>query len=373
VFAWWSTAASGAPLVLLVFLAQPAAVLLLLATLAAAEPAWARGGTLSAVGLGLGSLFFGALVIGYQLHYEQPLPFTNRWLPVAAAALLAVLGCTRARAGAPVGEAATGWGWRTAVAVAVAAAAMFAGLALTEPSTDATAQPSALRVMTYNVHESVTRDGQLDPAPIADAARRSVADVIVLQEVPRGWPLSSDIDLAEWAKRELGMNFVWAPAADRQFGNLLLSRVPIRSARVLPLAPAKGRMDRSAVIATVGPVAGKPVTVVGVHLQEGESAPRVQARRAEIRKVSRALGDATRGVLAGDFNPNHPDLHDLQVVLDAGFTTTAPVARCVLTTSNEHCSDWIFVRSGLDQGPTRTLPIDAYDHRPVVAKVSPAG
>jgi endonuclease/exonuclease/phosphatase family metal-dependent hydrolase len=372
VLAWWSTVATGAPFVALVLVAQPAAVALLLATLAATEPEWTRHGTASAagLGLGLGSVLFGLLVIGYQLHYEQPLPFSNRWLPAAAASVLAVVGCMRARADAQAGEH-TVWAWRAAVAVTVVAGVVFAGLSLTAPSLDAVAEPSALRVMTYNVHESVTRDGQVDPAPIAEATRRSHADLVVLQEVPRGWPLSSDIDLAEWAQRELGMRFVWAPAADQQFGNLLLSRVPIRAARVLPLTPAAGRMDRSAVIATVGPVGGKLVTVVGVHLQEGEATPRVEARRREIREVTQALGAATRVVLVGDFNPKHPGLHELQRVLDAGFTTTAPVTRCVLTTSNQHCSDWIFVRSGLEQGKTRTLPIDTYDHRPVVATVTP--
>ncbi len=88
VLAWWATSVTGAGVVAVVLVGQALAVLLLARVLVAPEPTESAPSFLDALGIAAGSLIFGLLVVGYQLHYDKPLPVTNRWLPVVAALLL---------------------------------------------------------------------------------------------------------------------------------------------------------------------------------------------------------------------------------------------------------------------------------------------
>ncbi len=325
-----------------------------------------------ALGLVGGGLLFGALVLLYQLHYEQPLPVSNRWLVVVAAVLVG-LGASGLRA-PDLGAASSLRGsGRLAVVIGLAGAVAAGGLIVSEPGLGATAAaPDTLRVVTFNVHEAVTRQGQLNPDAVARTIERLRPDVVVLEEVARGWPLSGTIDLAEWAKRRLDLPYWWAPAASHQFGNLVLSRVRISDAHLIALPQGSGSMKRSALIAHLGPIAGRPITLVAVHLQNGSSAAREQTRVQEARLLVHAWGRQPHTVLAGDLNadPNSPSLRTL---LDAGLSTTQPTRHCTVKTSNQNCVDWILVTPDLHQTTVRAITsVDQlFDHRPLITIVTP--
>ena len=70
--------------------------------------------------------------------------------------------------------------------------------------------------------------------------------MVVLEEVGRGWALSGMVDGAAWFGRRLGMDYVWAPAANDQFGNVVLTRLPITAHEALPLGKGNGTEARSA-------------------------------------------------------------------------------------------------------------------------------
>ena len=376
---WWATGATGLGIVAVVLAGQFLAALLVARVLVVSEPARASHAALDALGLGAGSLVFGLLVIGYQLHYDRPLPVSNRWLPVVAAMLLGAISLVTRRmpAGDRIRDDERRRGLRTvslaAATIAGVGIVLFGALALGEPDlAPAITRPHDLTVMTYNVHETVSRNGHLDPGAFARAVRRQHPDVLVVQEAARGWPLSGGIDLAEWGKRELGLPYVWVPAADHQFGNVVFSQVPVRSAEIIDLPHATGRMKRSAVVARVGPVAGRIVTVIGTHLQEGEAPDRVQARIDELHTILRAAGDGVRTVITGDLNSD-PASPELQVLLDAGYRTTQPTQTCTLKTSNRNCVDWILVGPDLAQDKVRAVPTDTFDHRPLVSTIHTEG
>ncbi len=110
------------------------------------------------------------------------------------------------------------------------------------------------------------------------------------------------------------------------------------------------------------------ITLAAPHLQNG-STPRLhQTRLAEIRVLLLALGHPRRTVIAGDLNsdPGSPELHAL---LGAGFETVQPTEHCTLKTSNDNCSDWIFVTPDLEERLLRVPAFDAFDHRPVLAVI----
>jgi endonuclease/exonuclease/phosphatase family metal-dependent hydrolase len=92
-------------------------------------------------------------------------------------------------------------------------------------------EPSSvdLRVVTYNVHRCQGLDRRTRPERIAAVLKAIDADVIALQEVIG--PGLTGPGHAEEIGASLGMGWVMAPTRERrrhQFGNVVLSRLPIR-------------------------------------------------------------------------------------------------------------------------------------------------
>ena len=241
---------------------------------------------------------------------------------------------------------------------------------------------AALRLVEWNVRQAVTDgEGHVDPAAVASVLTRGgPPDIVVLLEVARGWPLSGDIDLASWLSRRLDLPFVWGPTADNQFGNLVLSRLPIVSTDVEKL-PVEGRSQgRSLVRATLRLGDGNDLTLLATHLQHRNDPASMAARMEEIDVVVRRWDRAPRTLLVGDFNPRQGDPPDYPVrvpgvftevraILDAGFTTAQDLTSCSEPTSGRNCSDFVFVTPDLQQEVTVLADGGPFDHRPVVSTI----
>jgi endonuclease/exonuclease/phosphatase family metal-dependent hydrolase len=151
--------------------------------------------------------------------------------------------------------------------------------------------------------------------------RHSGAHVVVLQEVPRGWPGAGGLDLAAWLERRLDAEAVWSPAGDRQFGNLILTSLPVLDTETESLPQAGGSMDRSYASVTVRLTDGEPATIATTHLEGDTDA--AKTRLAQLDEVLTAVGEAPRpdhAVLAGDFNAE-PDSAEIDTVLESGFSS----------------------------------------------------
>ncbi|MBM3564599.1 MAG: endonuclease [Alphaproteobacteria bacterium] len=155
-------------------------------------------------------------------------------------------------------------------------------------------------VLSWNIQWGQGCDGRVDLERIAAAIEAfGGGDVICLQEVSRHDP---EVDgrgadqVAQLAALFPGHEAVFGPALDRsgpkgsprrQFGNLILSRLPVLQTFVHPLPqPAVGgikHMPRAAVEATVATPFG-PLRVVTAHL-EYHSAPQRAAQIARLRAL----------------------------------------------------------------------------------------
>lgn len=153
----------------------------------------------------------------------------------------------------------------------------------------------ALRLATYNAHDCIGRDGQYSPSRIAQVIEMLDADLVALQEVT----LDHQGDLLATLRGGTGMQVVDGTLAARgigRYGNLLLSRLPIRDQRLHDLS-SLGRETRGAIGASIA-TSGGLLHVLATHLglRRQERAGQI----ARLLEVSTQLSGPL--VLMGDLN-----------------------------------------------------------------------
>jgi endonuclease/exonuclease/phosphatase family metal-dependent hydrolase len=203
-----------------------------------------------------------------------------------------------------------------------------------------------VRLVTFNIRHGVGADDRLDLPRLAKVLQGVDADVICLQEVDRHYGTrSEEVDQALLLSRALDMQLAWGPAIDearegdrpaREYGNALLSRLPILISDVHPL-PGSGE-PRSA-LRTMVELDGAALWITTTHLtRTGEE------RAAQIAALAALQTEPMEtGVIVGDFNTtaDAPELTALQ----PRFTDAWTIAR------DRHAqSGWRFWRQ--DEGFT---------------------
>ena len=174
-----------------------------------------------------------------------------------------------------------------------------------------------LRIATYNVHSCVGVDGQCDPKRVAEVIQELRADVVALQEMT--YPADLAIEtrtpfvlpaLAEY-ECALGPTHV---RRQHHFGNVLLSRFPIRELSRLDLSAHRRREPRGA-LHVVLDAHGAEFHVFATHLGLGWG-----ERRVQVERLVKAVQQLSGGFLAvvGDFNDWLPG-RSLVHVLDQRF------------------------------------------------------
>ena len=178
--------------------------------------------------------------------------------------------------------------------------------------------PIPVRLVTFNTHHGVGDDERHDLPRLAKLLASTDADVICLQEVDRYFGgRSEDVDQALLLSRALDMQLAWGPAIDeprpgrepRQYGNALLSRMPILISDVHPL-PGGGE-PRSA-LRTLLELDGGTLWVTATHLTIHSP----EERAAQVATLAGLHTDSMEaGVLVGDFNAR-PEAAELTALRD---------------------------------------------------------
>jgi endonuclease/exonuclease/phosphatase family metal-dependent hydrolase len=191
------------------------------------------------------------------------------------------------------------------------------GVPGTKPAPGPDQPPIPVRLVTFNTHHGVGEDARHDLPRLARLLASVEADVICLQEVDRHFgERSEDVDQAVLLSRALDMQLAWGPAIDRpgegeeprQYGNALLSRLPILVSDVHPL-PGGGE-PRSA-LRTMLELDGGTLWVTATHLTTRSP----EERRDQVAALAALHTDRmAAGVLVGDFNagPDAPELAGLR-------------------------------------------------------------
>ncbi|MGF6173268.1 endonuclease/exonuclease/phosphatase family protein [Ensifer sp. 4252] len=200
-----------------------------------------------------------------------------------------------------------------------------------------------MRFASYNIQYGIGLDGQFDPERIA--ASLDGADIIALQEVTRGFHRNGHVDLVACFEAlfpghfsafhapcdiDIGSSVEDGRAVSRrfQFGNMILSRWPILSTRLISLPRTRTispmNLQRGATEALIATPSG-PLRVYSVHLDHVLPAERI----AQIRFLKeRLLGYPLEGggiTGADDFGfaePPHPE--DFVVMGDFNMEPETP-------------------------------------------------
>lgn len=322
-------------------------------------------------GVGLGLVL---VLLAYLLDYDLPLGFDNAWVVVAATVLLGLAGLRRTTPDAPATAEPAPPLRANALRMLVLPSVLLllVGWWADGPSPAATDAPAdALVVLDWNLHYGVAADTAVDLEQIARTVEQERPDVVLLQEVARGWVLGGGVDMATWLGDRLGMHVAFAPAADRQFGNVVLSRAPLRDVRVIALPYGEGPQARSALTAVVDGPGGTPVRVTSVHLQHRDD--NTPTRLEQIAALTAALPDDGPAVLTGDLNAG-PGSPEVEALTSAGWvsaidTAGDPDALTHPSDDPEVRIDWVFGR-GVELSDARVLTDDSSDHLAVVTRVT---
>src|SRR5690625_2764368 len=350
-------------------------------------------GVLTAAGLLIG-LFTVLPVLLFQLDYDIPLPVPNYFVITAATAAvgLAALWAVwrrpqRSSAHAEddlAAEKSSSSGVVTPVSFeklgggALLLVALLAGLmAPAVPSNPAGSAAAAesddaqMRVLSWNLHYGVSDQPRVALDEILETVSAHSPDVVLLQEVSRGWILGGGADMLTWLASGLDMTAAWSPAADGQFGNVVLSKWPISDIQAQRLPYGAGPQKRSFVSATVAhPLVDVRVTSTHLQHRSGNADTRLEQVSALLTAVD-AQDNGAVTVLAGDFNAE-PESLEIQTLTDAGWLSTIDAAGNAA--QNTHPSDnpvvridWMFSGTGLAVEDSQVLAgFTASDHLPVV-------
>lgn len=162
----------------------------------------------------------------------------------------------------------------------------------------------SVQVASYNIHGCIGRDGRFDLERIAAVIGEIGADVVGLQEVGDVHGRTPVDDQARALADATGMHLIYAPnlsAGARQYGNAILTRLPLSGSRTYDLSVA-GREPRGCVRADLELGGGAQVHVFNLHLGLSFQERRRQAARLLSDDI---LRDATLdfpAVVVGDFN-----------------------------------------------------------------------
>ncbi|MDP9320594.1 MAG: endonuclease/exonuclease/phosphatase family protein [Chloroflexota bacterium] len=341
-----------------------AGIVIAASALTSAPLADARSAWLTIVAFGIGWLLF---VGGTFVHYAY---FANRealWLLTAlvVVAVLLVPPSSLPRLRLLLAGTVAG------LAVLVPAVA----LALT-PAAAIQHAPLSFRVMTYNVHQGFDVGDVPALDRIADTISREGPDVVVLEEVVRGWLIDDQQDVIGYLAGRLAMAYVYGPNVGDLYGNAILSRYPLTDVRRVsyPKEPGLRYQPRGAVLAHIGDDATAVRVLIAVtHLDENSDASAV--RMEQVRALLNEVGTATPAIIGCDCNAR-PDAPELKLITDSGFGDLALQSgggdNTYPSDSPVERIDYLF-GVGVTAAQGHVVASTASDHRGVVVNITLTG
>ncbi len=219
----------------------------------------------------------------------------------------------------------------------------------------APAPRDSFRVGTFNIHGCTGPDGRRDVDRVADCVKD--LDFVALNEVHGPQPWERD-DQAALLGRRLGVPWLFAPATRNwhaiDFGNGLLTSLPVESWRRIPLTANNRRGDRNAVLVRVRQ-RDQAISVLLTHIARSDDL----TRQRELREtIDLYLAQPSPAIFLGDLN-SEADEPEIRRLLAAPGVIDAVGQK--LGSSAPPRIDFVFVR-GLRVLDAGLRDLGASDH-----------
>jgi endonuclease/exonuclease/phosphatase family metal-dependent hydrolase len=224
--------------------------------------------------------------------------------------------------------------------------------------------PATFKLMTYNIHQGFSA-GQVPSLDLlVDVISRESPDVLVLQEVVRGWMIDEQHDALGVLAERLAMPYVFSPNIGDLYGNAILSRFPMTDVKRVHFAmqPSAKHQPRGAVGVHIG-----GVLIVTTHLDEVEDSSAI--RQEQVRTILREWDGERTAIIAGDMNAE-PGALEMGLFSDAGYGDLAVnVPGGTMTDESSGRIDYIWGIGVIGSNPHTVNAPGASDHRAVVVLV----
>lgn len=224
--------------------------------------------------------------------------------------------------------------------------------------------PATFKLMTYNIHQGFSA-GQVPSLDLlVDVISRESPDVLVLQEVVRGWMIDEQHDALGVLAERLAMPYVFSPNIGDLYGNAILSRFPMTEVKRVHFAvqPSAKHQPRGAVGVRIG-----GVLIVTTHLDEVEDSSAI--RQEQVRTILREWDGEKVAIVAGDMNAEPGDL-EMGLFSEAGYGDLAEPAGPTTTMDDPPKRiDYVWGIGVTSSSPHTVMALGASDHRAVVVLV----
>ena len=225
-----------------------------------------------------------------------------------------------------------------------------------------------LRVLTYNIHQGFDLEGRPGLEQIARTIEAQDAQIVGLQEVPRGWLINGGVDALSWLGRRLEMHTAWGPAADPLWGNAILSRYPIVSVANRPMPNNDALTFDRAFLTVEIDTPGEPIQVVITHLHHIGREP--QHRLPQVQALVDGVNWSRPTILLGDLNAQ-PHHRELRILTRSGlFTSERPVPTFPADRPRRQI-DYVLTTDHFKLAETWAVSTTASDHLPLLALLVP--
>ena len=173
-----------------------------------------------------------------------------------------------------------------------------------------------VRIMNYNLHNGVDPKGHLGLEALARVIEAENPDVVGLQEVSRGWVVNGSVDMLTWLSQRLGMTALYGPTADGQWGNAILTRLPVLDYENRSLPTDELLLQRGYMVSRLDRGNGNTIEFMNTHYHHKDGASDV--REQESLEILGYWSERPNTVIVGDLNAEHGE-PEIDIFGQAGF------------------------------------------------------
>lgn len=244
---------------------------------------------------------------------------------------------------------------------------------------------SAIRVLVYNIHAGRDAAGMDNLDGVAELARTTGADIVLLQEVDKGTRRSGRVDQPGELAARTGFHVAFGSALDYddgKYGVAVLSRWPIVADTLvhLPVTPPQARAGGSheprGALRVIIAAPGGRLAIINTHLDpSGDDRWRRQEADSIVSLARQLQRSETMVIVGGDFNSTPESAVQISVraggLRDAwlecaagdGFTypDAVPVKRI----------DYLYITGSSRCTSARVVDTRVSDHRPLLVDLTP--